>query len=60
VGGPLAAGSDYSASVLRRTRAGESEVHRRETDIFYVVDGARHLRHRRTIVGAKETKVLKP
>ncbi|HZI81005.1 MAG TPA: ankyrin repeat domain-containing protein [Vicinamibacterales bacterium] len=38
-GGPLAAGSDYQATAARRTGPGQVEVHDKETDIFYVVDG---------------------
>jgi quercetin dioxygenase-like cupin family protein len=54
-GGRLAAGPDFSASVLRRTRGGESEVHQKETDIFYVVDGTATFVTGGTLVGAKET-----
>jgi mannose-6-phosphate isomerase-like protein (cupin superfamily) len=39
-GGALAAGPDYSANIARRTGPGQVEVHDKETDIFYVVDGA--------------------
>ena len=38
-GGALAAGPDYSANIARRTGPGQVEVHDKETDIFYVVDG---------------------
>jgi hypothetical protein len=38
-GGRFGGASDYSASVLRRTSAGQSEIHVTETDIFYIVDG---------------------
>ncbi len=38
-GGRLGAGSDYQASGARRTGAGQVEVHDKETDIFYVIDG---------------------
>jgi quercetin dioxygenase-like cupin family protein len=54
-GGRLAAGSDFSASVLRRTRGGDSEVHQKETDIFYVVDGAATFVTGGTLTGGKET-----
>jgi quercetin dioxygenase-like cupin family protein len=55
-GGRFASGSDYSASVLRRTAAGQSEVHVKETDIFYVVDGAATFVTGGTMVGAKEMR----
>lgn len=55
-GGRFAAGSDYSASVLRRTSAGQSEVHVKETDIFYVVDGEATFVTGGTMVGGKETR----
>ena len=37
--GPLASGSDYAISIGRRTAAGQVEVHDKETDTFYVLDG---------------------
>ena len=38
-GGQLGAGSDYQATIARRTGPGQVEVHDKETDVFYVVDG---------------------
>jgi quercetin dioxygenase-like cupin family protein len=38
-GGALAKGSDFTVSGARRTGPGQVEVHDKETDIFYVVDG---------------------
>lgn len=55
-GGRLAAGPDYSASVLRRTAPGQSEVHVKETDIFYIVDGEATFVTGGTMIGAKETR----
>ena len=55
-GGRFAAGPDYSASVLRRTAPGQSEVHVKETDIFYIVDGAATFVTGGTMVGGKETR----
>ena len=55
-GGRLATGSDHSASVLRRTSAGQSEVHVKETDIFYIVDGEATFVTGGTMVGAKESR----
>jgi uncharacterized protein len=55
-GGRLAAGQDSSASVLRRTSAGQAEIHVKETDIFYVVDGAATFVTGGKILGAKESR----
>ncbi|HLQ77364.1 MAG TPA: cupin domain-containing protein [Terriglobia bacterium] len=39
-GGPaLATGQDYSISIGKRTGAGQVEVHDKETDTFYVLEG---------------------
>jgi quercetin dioxygenase-like cupin family protein len=38
-GGSLATGPDYTVSIGRRTAAGQVEVHDKETDTFYVLDG---------------------
>ena len=38
-GGQLGTGSDYQATIARRTGPGQVEVHDKETDIFLVVDG---------------------
>ena len=38
-GGALAKGSDFTVSGARRTGPGQVEVHDKETDIFYIVDG---------------------
>ena len=54
--GRFASASDFSASVLRRTAAGQSEVHVKETDIFYVVDGEATFVTGGTMVGAKESR----
>lgn len=55
-GGRFAAASDYSVSVLRRNKPGQSEVHVKETDIFYVVDGEATFVTGGTMVGAKESR----
>ena len=36
----IAAGSDYIALGAKRTGPGQVEVHEKETDTFYVIDGA--------------------
>lgn len=38
-GGALAKGDDFTVSGARRTGPGHVEVHEKETDIFYIVDG---------------------
>jgi mannose-6-phosphate isomerase-like protein (cupin superfamily) len=55
-GGRFAAGSDFSSSVLRRNKPGQSEIHVKETDIFYIVDGEATFVTGGTIVGGKETR----
>ncbi len=54
--GPLANGSDFTASIARRTAAGQVEVHAKETDIFYIVDGSATFVTGGTMVGGKETR----
>jgi len=55
-GGRLSAGPDYQASVLRRTGPGQVEVHRKETDIFYIVDGEATFVTGGTMIGGKESR----
>ena len=38
-GGAIAKGDEYAVSGARRDKAGQVEVHEKETDIFYVTDG---------------------
>lgn len=55
-GGSLATSPDYSVSVLRRTAAGQVEVHEKETDIFYVVDGEATFVTGGTMIGGKTSR----
>jgi len=55
-GGPLASGQGFTASIARRTAAGQVEVHRKETDIFYIVDGDATFVTGGTMIGGKETR----
>jgi mannose-6-phosphate isomerase-like protein (cupin superfamily) len=55
-GGALANGSDFTASIARRTAAGQVEIHAKETDIFYIVDGSAAFVTGGTMVGGKETR----
>ena len=55
-GGALANGPDFTASLARRTAAGQVEIHAKETDIFYIVDGTATFVTGGTMVGGKETR----
>lgn len=55
-GGALASGPDYRVAGARRNKAGQVEVHEKETDIFYVVDGKATFVTGGTLVGGKMTK----
>jgi mannose-6-phosphate isomerase-like protein (cupin superfamily) len=55
-GGALANGPDFTASLARRTAAGQVEIHAKETDIFYIVDGSATFVTGGTMVGGKETR----
>ena len=55
-GGALGTGSDHVASVLRRVKPGQVEIHVKETDIFYIVDGTATFVTGGTMVGGKETR----
>ena len=46
----------YSATVVRRTRAGSAEVHRNVSDVWYVIDGGGTLVTGGSLVGARETE----
>ena len=54
--GALANGPDFTASIARRTAAGQVEIHAKETDIFYIVDGTATFVTGGTMVGGKETR----
>ena len=54
--GSLATGSDFTASIARRTAPGQVEIHAKETDIFYIVDGSATFVTGGTMVGGKETR----
>jgi mannose-6-phosphate isomerase-like protein (cupin superfamily) len=55
-GGRFATGPDFNAAVLRRTGPGQSEIHVKETDIFYIVGGEATFVTGGTMVGGKETR----
>jgi ankyrin repeat protein/mannose-6-phosphate isomerase-like protein (cupin superfamily) len=52
-GGSLGAGSDYRANVGRRTGPGQVEVHDKETDVIYVLDGEATFVTGGTMIGGK-------
>jgi quercetin dioxygenase-like cupin family protein len=54
-GGSLVTAPDYTVSVLRRGGAGQVEVHEKETDIFYVVEGEATFITGGTMIGGKST-----
>ena len=54
--GSLATGPDFTASIARRTGPGQVEVHAKETDIFYIVDGSATFVTGGTMVGGKESR----
>lgn len=55
-GGRFTTTADYNAQMMRRTATGEVEVHTKETDIFYVVDGEATFVTGGKMVGGKETQ----
>jgi mannose-6-phosphate isomerase-like protein (cupin superfamily) len=55
-GGALAKGNDFSVSGVHRAKAGQVEVHDKETDIFYITDGAATFVTGGTVVGGKSTR----
>jgi mannose-6-phosphate isomerase-like protein (cupin superfamily) len=55
-GGALAKGDGYTVSGVHRAKAGQVEVHEKETDIFYITDGSATFVTGGTMVGGKTTK----
>jgi uncharacterized RmlC-like cupin family protein len=55
-GGPLVSAPDLLVSGSHRDKAGQVEVHEKETDVIYVVDGAATFVTGGTMVGGKTTK----
>lgn len=54
-GGALATAPAYTVSVLTRNKAGQVEVHTKETDIFYIMDGEATFVTGGTMIGGKTT-----
>jgi quercetin dioxygenase-like cupin family protein len=55
-GGSLVKASDLLVSGSHREKAGQAEIHDKETDIFYVTDGAATFVTGGTITGARQTR----
>src|SRR5689334_15132589 len=54
-GGAIASGTDYRVSGVRRNKPGQVEVHDKETDIFYIVEGEATFVTGGTMVGGKQS-----
>ena len=55
-GGTFATAPGYTVQLLKRTAAGQAEVHTKETDIFYVVEGDATFVTGGRVIGGKETQ----
>src|SRR5205809_962429 len=55
-GGTLATGPDFAASINKRTGPGQVEVHDKETDTFYVLDGEATFVTGGTMVGGRVSR----
>ena len=55
-GNPLVPGEAYNVSTNRRTVNGNIEIHEKETDIFYVIDGSATFIMGGTAVEPKQTR----
>src|SRR5436190_1061825 len=55
-GGTLATGPDFAASINKRTGPGQVEVHNKETDTFYVLDGEATFVTGGTMVGGRVSR----
>jgi mannose-6-phosphate isomerase-like protein (cupin superfamily) len=55
-GGALVTASDLLVSGSHRDKAGQPEMHDKETDVFYITDGAATFVTGGTMVGGKVTK----
>ena len=55
-GGPIASDPAFTVSASHRDKAGNVEVHDKETDIFYVTDGEATFVTGGKMIGGKQTK----
>jgi len=54
-GGSIAKGSDHTVSANHRDKAGEVEVHDKETDVIYITEGEATVVTGGTMIGGKDT-----
>jgi quercetin dioxygenase-like cupin family protein len=59
-GGALVTASDFNIQILKRTGPGQVEVHDKETDTFYVLDGEATVVTGGTMIGGKVTAPNQP
>ena len=55
-GGQLASGPDFAMSVAKRTGPGQVEIHDKETDTFYILDGEAMFVTGGTMVGGRVSR----
>jgi mannose-6-phosphate isomerase-like protein (cupin superfamily) len=55
-GGQLASGTDFTISIARRTGPGQVEIHDKETDTFYILDGEATFVTGGTMVGGRVSR----
>jgi mannose-6-phosphate isomerase-like protein (cupin superfamily) len=55
-GGALANGPDFAVSIAKRTAAGQVEIHDKETDTFYILDGEATFVTGGTIIGGRVSR----
>ena len=55
-GGPLVAAPDLTVTGSHRDKAGQVEVHEKETDVIYIIEGDATFVTGGTVVGQKQTK----
>src|ERR1700730_7730803 len=55
-GGTFVTGPDFEVQGSHRVKAGNAELHLKETDVFYVIDGEATFITGGTIIGRHETK----
>jgi mannose-6-phosphate isomerase-like protein (cupin superfamily) len=55
-GGPLVSAPDLTVSGSHRDKAGQVELHQKETDVIHVIDGEATFVTGGTMVGGKQTK----
>jgi mannose-6-phosphate isomerase-like protein (cupin superfamily) len=56
-GGQLASGPDFAISIAKRTGPGQVEIHDKETDTFYVLDGEATFVTGGTMIGGRVSRL---